>query len=115
MEVTHNCENINGIYTKEELSKIDIVINMCNKYKFSYKIINTYIMINSVIDEWYFSISGDTYKLFHKNKLYSITKYHYQKKFTNVTGVIDYIKRHDNFMYFPNSNHKIDLVDRKLK
>ena len=115
MEVTNNCDNINEIYTKDELLKINLVKNLCNKYKFTYKVINTYIMINSIIDEWYFCFSGDVYKLFHKNKLYSLTNYHYQKKFKNITGVIAYIKKHDNFMYSPNCNHKIDFVDRKLK
>lgn len=115
MEVTDNCDTVNSMYTKKELSKINLVKDLCNKYKFTYKIINTYIMINSVIDEWYFRFDNDVYKLFHKNKLYSITKYHYQKKFTTITSVIDYIKKHDNFMYSPNGNHRLDFVDRKLR
>jgi hypothetical protein len=85
----------------EEKRRKEIIIAVCLKYKFKYQFINEFVFIYSIIDEWYFPYMNDNIPLCHKNRLHTTNQYHFQKKFTNIFHVLQYIRKHDNFYYKP--------------
>ena len=101
-----------SMYDEYDREKLSIATALCKEYNFKYQVINNFIIINSIIDEWYVNFTGQVFKLFHKNKLYATTKYHYQKTFNDIASVINYIYSHDNFYYRPNKHHKLDIINK---
>jgi hypothetical protein len=102
-------------YSDEERSIREIVIALCIKYGFKYQFVNEGVFIYSIIDEWYFDLDRNFISLLHRNKLHSTKQFHFQKKFKNVVHALQYIKKHDNFNYKPNNNHKYNSIFNLLK
>jgi hypothetical protein len=105
---------IPGSISEEEKYIKGTIIALCNKYNFKYQFnaIDNCVYIYSIIDEWYFYYDKQIISLFHKNKLHTTKQYHCQKKFENAIQAILYIKKHDDFYYKPNKNHKYNIYDR---
>jgi hypothetical protein len=95
--------NSDNLQNDDQIMK-DIIISLCEKYKFKYQFINDIVFIYSIIDEWYFSYSKNVFCLYHKNKLHATKQYHFQKKFNNIIHILQYIRKHDNFYYRPKVN-----------
>lgn len=100
--------------SEEERSRRIVVIALCLKYGFKYQFVGDCVFIYSIIDEWYFCYMKNSISLLHKNKLHTTKQYHCQKKFKSIIHAIQYIKKHDNFYYKPNPNHKYDAVQKLL-
>lgn len=101
-------------YSDEEKYRKEAIIALCLKYGFKYQFVGDCVFIYSIIDEWYFCFMKQNIALLHKNKLHTTKQYHCQKKFSNIIHAIQYIKKHDNFYYKPNRNHKFNTVEKVL-
>ncbi|MFW6007973.1 MAG: hypothetical protein ACOCP8_01800 [archaeon] len=104
----------NGLLQNNYSKRRELIIALCLQYDFKWKFIGNIVYINSIIDQWYFDYTKQRkISLWHKNRLYCIDQYHFQKKFTNLQSVIRYIYKHDNY-YYKYRKTKIDRLFDEL-
>lgn len=88
-------------YSEEEHQIKLIIVSLCIRYGFTWKFVGDHVFVYLIIDEWCFSYMKNSIPLKHRNKLHTPSQFHFQKKFTNVIYILQYIKKHDNFCYKP--------------